>query len=1006
MAKARSGRDCVRRLLIACALIAQASALSGCFAMEWQVLQLEGDGRYESLKQAGGLSRTMVAWSDFFLEPGVPYLGEAMDAVSGNYRTWAMGWALDSLASNLRFQGRWAEAEPYSRRGLALYEAVLGPNSTSTASASEHLAWVLWPEGKLAEAEALYRRAIAMRERLLPPDDPLISGSYNNLSIVLTEQGRYTEAEAAMRHAIEIYERREPTLAIHLMNLGVVLENEGRYADAEALARRSVAIYEQGIAAGKNNLYDLNYALLMLAFDLKDQERYDEAEPLVRRVVEIREQLYGPDHPSTALARGLLTTLLWKTRHYDEAEVQGRRALASAESVLGPDHVQVGDTLDVVGVVLRDRGDYAAAEPLLERAVVVLEAKLGADHPDVALALNRLARLRVLQGRERDALALYRRASAARVARVEAAHMRRSDESHEPIEPVGDESPAEGYLDHLAIALSVARTAEPAERAALEDEAFQLAERAKARSIGAALSHMAARFAAGDDELATAVRAQQDAVESLQATEASLLKALAKPADQRNPEAEHALHARAAALRAAVAASDARLAASFPDYVELTDPKPLSLSGAQALLRDDEVLVAIAVGARESHVFAMRRERSRVVRVALTAEQLSAAVRKLRAGLDPTGLERLTDLAPFDAATAHQLYTALLEPVGDLLAGARQLIFVPDGALDSLPVGVLLTRAPAQPSIRPDDDAAFRAAPWLATQMAISVLPSASSLRALRRFAQSSHARQPFLGIGDPLLKDHPRDPARDPGRPAAPALRGWAVAAVRPNLRALFRGERADPVALRDVPSLPETADELAAMARALGAPPESLVLRERATEHVVKQSLPLSDSRVIAFATHGVVAGDIKGLAEPALILTPPAEASVEDDGLLTASEVARLKLDADWVVLSACNTAAGDGTPGAEGLSGLAKAFFYAGSRSLLVSHWPVVSDTAVTLTTTMLREAAKPGVSRAEGHRRALAALVAQPGTAHPVFWAPFVVVGEGGSPAATRIASGR
>jgi CHAT domain-containing protein len=94
--------------------------------------------------------------------------------------------------------------------------------------------------------------------------------------------------------------------------------------------------------------------------------------------------------------------------------------------------------------------------------------------------------------------------------------------------------------------------------------------------------------------------------------------------------------------------------------------------------------------------------------------------------------------------------------------------------------------------------------------------------------------------------------------------------------------------------------------------------------------------------FATHGLMSGDLGGLAEPALVLTPPPEASPDNDGLLTASKIATLKLNASWVVLSACNTAAGDGTPDAGGLSGLAKAFFYAGARSLLVSHWSVPSQ----------------------------------------------------------------
>jgi hypothetical protein len=132
--------------------------------------------------------------------------------------------------------------------------------------------------------------------------------------------------------------------------------------------------------------------------------------------------------------------------------------------------------------------------------------------------------------------------------------------------------------------------------------------------------------------------------------------------------------------------------------------------------------------------------------------------------------------------------------------------------------------------------------------------------------------------------------------------------------------------------------------VAKTLGAGADGLFLRERATESRIRTS-KLSDYRILAFATHGLVSGDLKGLAEPAFVLTPPKKGTAEDDGLLTASEVATLKLNADWVILSACNTVAPDGTPGAEALSGLAKAFFYAGSRALLVSHWPVASKADV-------------------------------------------------------------
>jgi CHAT domain-containing protein len=156
------------------------------------------------------------------------------------------------------------------------------------------------------------------------------------------------------------------------------------------------------------------------------------------------------------------------------------------------------------------------------------------------------------------------------------------------------------------------------------------------------------------------------------------------------------------------------------------------------------------------------------------------------------------------------------------------------------------------------------------------------------------------------------------------------------------------------------------------------------------------LARYRIVHFATHGALSGEVNSNSEPGLILTPPEEATAEDDGYLTASEIASLKLDADWVILSACNTAAGDAT-GAQALSGLARAFFYAQARALLVSHWAVNSDASVKLITGAIKRlAAHERMGRAEAMRQSMLALIDKGNSqeAHPSYWAPFVVVGEG------------
>src|SRR5260370_36019726 len=221
----------------------------------------------------------------------------------------------------------------------------------------------------------------------------------------------------------------------------------------------------------------------------------------------------------------------------------------------------------------------------------------------------------------------------------------------------------------------------------------------------------------------------------------------------------------------------------------------------------------------------------------------------------------------------------------------------------------------------------------------MTLLPAVGSPKGPRASARKDEAKNPLIGFGDPVFNPEEENSPPAPDRTVKAATRSYAE---------FWKGVDIDRTMLsKALPRLPETAAELRAVAQNLGAPRSSIHLRQDASETTVKRA-PLSDYRVVYFATHGLVAGEIKGLAEPSLALTLPREPSEMDDGLLTASEGAQLKLNADWVVLSACNTIAGD-KPGAEALSGLARAFFYAGARALLVSHWAVESNAAMRLTT---------------------------------------------------------
>lgn len=345
----------------------------------------------------------------------------------------------------------------------------------------------------------------------------------------------------------------------------------------------------------------------------------------------------------------------------------------------------------------------------------------------------------------------------------------------------------------------------------------------------------------------------------------------------------------------------------------------------------------------------------------------------------------------------------MLGPVEDLIKG-KHLLVVPSGPLTQLPFQVLV-KTPA-----PSGD--YRSAAWLVRDHALTVLPAVSSLRALRRTAHRSSAVKPMIGFGNPLLEGPPDQQqyaahykklaqlARDTQQ--CRALRSPAAASLRLNRGVTpmeTRAGLAQVSQIRALAPLPETADELCAVARGLNVEEREIRLGGSATEKEVKRlsaSGELAQYRIVHFATHGALAGQVNGSNEPGLILTPPATATTNDDGYLSASEIAALKLDADWVILSACNTAAG-GATSSQALSGLARAFIYAQARALLVSHWEVDSDATVKLITiAMSQTATDDRVGRAEALRRAMLTLIDKGNThdAHPSNWAPFIVVGEG------------
>ncbi|MCC6656962.1 MAG: CHAT domain-containing protein [Rhodocyclaceae bacterium] len=876
-----------------------------------------------------------------------------------------------SMAALYQDQGRYSEAESLYKRSLAIYEKALGPAHPNVATSLNNLASLYQTQGRYADAESAYKHSLSISEIILGPEHPDVATSLNNLALLYQTQDRYQEAELLYMRSLVIYEMalglEHLSVATSLNNLAALYRNQARYSAAELLYKRSLAIREKSlgtqhpdIATSLNNLAELYI----------DLNRYPEAEPLIKRSLAIYEKTHGPKHSSVATILLNLASLYEGQGRSTDAELLLRRSVAISEEALGLEHPNVATGLHNLALFYRDQGRYSEAEPLIKASLAIYENTFGLEHSDVAVSLGNLASLYSRLNRQLDALTPARRATG-----IYTNHFSLKNDTVR----FGLRSEQRRLAFHFENHVHLLNAAGPQAGSleAVTAESFEVAQWARVSDTAEQVAKMAARHAAGNDAMAKVARERQDLLAYLEKLETAWLAEVSKAAAQRNAERIRQLKQTEEETKTKLSVLDAHIANDFPRYGELTQPRPLSLVGAQKLLGADEAMVLWLVGKEESYLWALRRDKVLFERIALKRDELDVEVRALRLKLDlgASNKPELLLAQSFDAARSHELYRKLLAPAEKLLTGAKHLILVPDGPLQSLPPAVLVSEAPNAPIDH-------REVAWLIKKYAVTVLPSVSSLRALRAYAQGTPAKEPLIGFGDPVLEGMGPPSAQDQTRKNK----------VPTGL--VSRGLVADPKDVRKMEPLPNTADELKLIAASLKAPTNALNLGDQATERKVKQS-DLASARVIAFATHGLMAEEFHGLAEPALVLTPPQQASEFDDGLLTASEILQLKLNADWVVLSACNTAASDGKPGAEGLSGLARAFFYAGAHALMVTHWAVETNSSAALTTGVFEKAAK-GLSKAEALRQSMLAHMQRkdiPYAHHPAMWAPFILVGE-------------
>jgi CHAT domain-containing protein len=917
------------------------------------------------------------------------------------------------------------------KKALELFQRLLRDTANEPRAkgfvytANRSIASLLIQMGDITQAEGQMRRSQPAIEEVRTSGVPVVRAAYAKLGqtweseielgqgFVFEARGQYADAEAAYRSA-EARKRagikgmlatESPPTESQLLqavdfvtlNLARVKMRQGRFAEAEVDARRALLarLKDQGKYHSATPRF-----IMGLAGILVEQGRHVDAERLLRVALEINQTTGVPgDSPPTVqiLAQlGAVLNLQRKGREAVGVYAQIDKAIANWE----PNRKQVFELNGSRIISLYASGQFdagiAAAEQLVKKQI----DRVGDNHFDTASARGTLAIGLMRAGREADAIREFR----ASIPIVMASSRENADDDDTTVVAARNQrlqGVVEAYFKLLAKQKNSTTD--------VGSETFGMADAVRGSSVQQALAASSARSAAKDPALAELVRKDQDLSKQISAQLGTLNNVLSLSSAERDEKGVQAINASIGNLRSERVKARQEINRRFPAYADLVSPKAPTVDEIRETLGADEAMLSFYFGQDSSFVWAVPKTGPvAFAAIGASAADVQVKVRKLREALEPQAA-MISDIPAFDVALGYELYSLLLKPVEAGWKPAKKLIVVTNGALGLLPLSLLPT-APAE--IKTDEEvmfASYRDVPWLARTHAVTIVPSAAALRTLRRLPPGKPDRSELIAFGDPYFSTEQQAEAEQIDAKIRVADLGDTNVTRGMPLRRRNspKLDGVDSAELGLLPRLPDTAEELRSIALTLQSDPSKVLNLGKAANEKAVKTLNLSGFKIIAFATHGLVPGELNGLTQPALALSSPTVTGEEGDGLLTMEEILSLKLDADWVILSACNTGAGAGA-GAEAASGLGRAFFYAGTRALLVTNWSVHSQSARELMTDLFkRQADDPKLARGEAQRQAMMALADGPGYAnaegktefayaHPLFWAPYSIIGDGGA----------
>jgi CHAT domain-containing protein len=788
-------------------------------------------------------------------------------------------------------------------------------------------------------AELLLRDVLAAQSRQLRDTDTAIANTLLDLALSVSNQNRDEEAQGLFRRAEIIIQQstQEVDRARLATYQGYHAANMGRFDEALRFASAAASSWRK-ITTGPN----LSFVSINGGAPSDDPQKLEKGE--------------------LAMALNLQASMALRVEEVALAQAAASEALAILVNTRGLPRAWRADVMLTLGKISSAQGRLSAAEQYLNSALA--ERKLASgEGPQLLPILAALGRAYQREGMNTSSIITYRDIFAS----IKAL-------------PAGTENPL-GKEDMIPFAIAVTAVADTLtdeqQKQGLFNEAFDAFGLLRPDIVEQTIARASARLAISDAELSELVNRVQATERARDTANLELSFETSLPDSQRSKTIEDQLTEKKQSTEKELLELRTQLTTRFPDYVSLSTPKPLSTLALRERLGVAEGIVSFIVGREASFVQLVRRDGIWIARIPQGSEAIAESVAALRSAVDTQN----SALRDFDMTLSHRLYHTLLGGVQDKLSDLKHLVVIPSGPLSSLPFSVLIEQAPTPGS--------YVNAAWLNQRLSISHSPSLRAFYLQRSTAPAAKPERAMLAFGNPSLSGKSNTSAR-------------AASGALSALASSCRGDGpASGDMLRALAPLPETAEELSIVQRSFGGNGRvtRLYLGDEATEARLREE-KLDAYRVLYFATHGLLPGELKCQAEPGLVLTPPRDTKDRrNDGLLETSEIASLRLNADLVVLSACNTAGSGSRFGGDALSGLAESFFHAGARRLVVSHWQVPSKATAALMSGMFEAL---GSELAEGPAHALRdaqrKLIRNEATAHPFYWAAFVVIGDGQSEA--------